>query len=161
MTGRRTALSLTVAALTVSALALTGAPAQADGATNIRVLNSRHCLDNATENEAKLQMWTCGGGNEQMWQTEDMGGGLFRFNNEWSNRCITAPSWPAVGQITMGDCYPSLSTQLWRRYATGPSGMVMWQSAYSGECMTTPSVANGTAVLAQTCETTDQYDWWQ
>ena len=92
---------------------------------------------------------------------QDAGGGLYRFVNKNTGRCITAPSWPADGPIPMSYCYSNVDTQLWRVYATGPWGMLMWQSAASGECLTTPSVANRTVPQTLTCDSTDQYDWWQ
>ncbi|MFF4489931.1 RICIN domain-containing protein [Streptomyces sp. NPDC001544] len=166
MTARRTLTSLVTTALTVSAIALAGAPAQAAGATNIRVWNSNHCLDSDVGNAARLQMWSCDSGSDEEWLTEYWGNGQYRFINQQTGRCITAPSGLAAGAITLLPCDPVVSTraiQLWHAYATQPGDptVAVWQSAESGLCLTTPSVANRTIPQTLGCDTSDRYDWWQ
>ncbi|MGW2642069.1 RICIN domain-containing protein [Streptomyces sp. NPDC001348] len=166
MTARRTLMSLVTAALTTTAIALAGAPAHAAGATNIRVWNSSHCLDSDVNNAARLQMWNCDSGSDEQWLTEYWGNGQYRFINQQTGRCITAPSGLASGAITLTPCDPVASTravQLWHTYATGPGNppVAVWQSAESSLCLTTPSVANHTIPRTLECDTSDQYDWWQ
>lgn len=166
MTARRTLISLATTALTVSAIALAGAPAQAAGATNIRVYNSSHCLDSDVTNDGKLQMWTCDSGSDEKWLAEYWGSGQYRFINQRTGRCITGPSGLAAGAITLQTCDPATSTrasQLWHTYATKPGdpSVAVWQSMASGLCLTTPSVGNHTVPQTLGCDTSDHYDWWQ
>ncbi|MFD8371227.1 RICIN domain-containing protein [Streptomyces sp. NPDC059688] len=160
----RTATSLVTTGLTLSAVALTGTPAQAAGATNVRVFNSSHCLDSDVDNAARLQMWSCDSGSDEKWWTENWGSGRYRFINQRTGYCVTAP--PGAGSITLSICDPATSTrpsQLWRVYATRPGApnVAVWQSTQSYLCLTTPSVANRTIPQAASCDTADQYDWWQ
>jgi hypothetical protein len=55
MSIRRLMLALVTAGSAMLAVAAAGAPAHASGFSPINVWNSSHCLDNATENNAKLQ----------------------------------------------------------------------------------------------------------
>ncbi|MGI5262325.1 RICIN domain-containing protein [Streptomyces angustmyceticus] len=166
MTARRTLISLITTALTVSAITLASAPAQAAGATNIRIWNSSHCLDSDVDNATRLQMWSCDSGSDEKWLTEYWGGGQYRFINQRTGRCITAPLGLTTGAITLSPCDPVASTravQLWHTYATKPGDptVAMWQSAQSGLCLTTPSVANRTIPQTLGCDAADRYDWWQ
>ncbi|MFF4278100.1 RICIN domain-containing protein [Streptomyces kronopolitis] len=166
MTARRALISLVTTALTVSALALAGAPAQAAGATNIRIWGSSHCLDSDVNNAARLQMWSCDSGSDEKWLTEYWGSGQYRFINQRTGRCITAPSGLTPGSITLSPCDPVVSTraaQLWHAHATKPGdpAVAMWQSAESGLCMTTPSVGNHTVPKTLGCDASDRYDWWE
>ncbi|MDX3113301.1 RICIN domain-containing protein [Streptomyces scabiei] len=166
MTARRTLISLVITALTLSAVALTGAPAQAAGATNIRIWGSSHCLDSDVDNAARLQMWSCDGGSDEKWLTEFWGSGMYRFINQRTGWCVTAPSGLGEGPITLSVCDAFGSTravQLWRVYTTRPGdpSVAVWQSTQSGLCMTTPSVANHTIPRTTACDPSDHYDWWQ
>lgn len=166
MTTRRTLISLVTTALTVSAVALASAPAQAAGATNMRIWGSSHCLDSDVDNAARLQMWSCGSGSDEKWLTEYWGGGQYRLINQRTGRCITAPSGLAAGAVTLTPSDPVVSTravQLWHAHATKPGdpAVAMWQSAESGLCLTTPSVGNHTIPRTLGCEASDRYDWWQ
>lgn len=166
MTIRRSVMSLVTTALMVSAITLTSTPAQAAGATNIRIWNSGHCLDSDVDNAARLQMWTCDGGSDEKWLTEFWGSGMYRFINQRTGWCITAPPGLGGGAVTLSACDPFGSTrvvQLWRIYTTkaGDPSVNVWQSAQNNLCLTTPSVANHTIPQAATCDPTDQYDWWQ
>jgi hypothetical protein len=159
-------LALATAVPALLAVAVAGTPAQAAGFTPINVWNSSHCLDKASENAAKLQMWSCSGGSEQNWlEGFNAPTGLFTFTNQHTGRCVTAPPFGA-GTVTMAFCDASATTQQWRVYAAGnplgaPSGWYdVWQNVSSGLCLSTPSVGNGTLVQATPCDPSDQYDRW-
>lgn len=160
---RRIAAMLLAGAATAAAIAGTGAPAQAAQDLRINIWNSNHCLDNATQDDARLQMWKCGGGSEQRWVEElNIETGDFRFHNKNSDFCVTAPE-DGPGTITMTRCDPSKVTQLWFVLTSGgdPTNRYrVWESAWSGLCMTTPSVGDGTLVRATECDPNDQYDRW-
>ncbi|MBT2384324.1 ricin-type beta-trefoil lectin domain protein [Streptomyces sp. ISL-11] len=167
MSIRRRLFAFVTAVLAMPALSVAaGAPAQAAGFSPINVWNSSHCLDNATENATKLQMWSCGSGSEQKWldgfntQTR-----LFTFTNARTGRCITAPA-SGSGTVTMAFCDAAATTQQWRVFfADNPNGPPsgwydVWQNASSGLCLSTPSVRNGTLVQTTPCDPSDQYDRW-
>jgi len=168
MSKRRSLFALVTAALAVSTAALAGGPAQAAGFSPINVWNSSHCLDNATENAAKLQMWSCTGGPEQRWlEGFNTQTGLFNFRNQNTGRCITAPA-SGEGTVVMAFCDESNTdpTQQWRVYFADnplgpPSGWFdVWQNVSSGLCLGTPSVANGTRLQTVDCDPSDQYLRW-
>jgi hypothetical protein len=166
MSKRRSMLALVTAALAMLAIAVAGAPAQAAGFTPINVWNSSHCLDNATENAAKLQMWSCTGGSEQRWlEGFNTQTGLFTFTNSNTGRCITAPA-SGAGTVTVQFCDAAATTQQWRVFFADnplgpPSGWYdVWQNVSSGLCLSTPSVRNGTLVQTTPCDPSDQYDRW-
>ncbi|WP_234386083.1 RICIN domain-containing protein [Streptomyces sp. ERV7] len=163
---RRGLLGLVTAVSAVLVTGLTGPPAQAVGFTRINVWNSTHCLDNATQNAAKLQMWSCGSGSEQKWlEGFNTQTALFTFTNQRTGRCITAPAW-GPGTVTVQFCNAADPTQQWRVFAADnpngpPSGWYdVWQNASSGYCLSTPSVGNGTLVQTTVCDPSDQYDRW-
>lgn len=56
-------------------------PAQAVDVTNV-----------STADNAGLQLWAYGGGNNQQWQPVDEGGGYFHFVNRNSGKCLNVPS---------------------------------------------------------------------
>ena len=45
---------------------------------------------------AGLQLWTYGGGNNQQWQAVSEGGGYFHFVSRLSNKCLTVPNGSAA-----------------------------------------------------------------
>ncbi|MFF0744774.1 RICIN domain-containing protein [Streptomyces sp. NPDC004111] len=163
---RRCLYGLVGTAFTVLAVAVTGAPAQAAGFTPINIWNSTHCLDNATQNASKLQMWSCSGASEQKWldgfNTQT---GLFTFTNQRTGRCITAPA-SGAGTVTVQFCNAAAATQQWRVFfADNPNGPPsgwydVWQNVASGLCLSTPSVGNGTLVQTTSCDPSDLYDRW-
>lgn len=166
MLKRRSLFAAVTGLVALLVVAVAASPAQAAGFTPINVWNSSHCLDNATENPAKLQMWSCSGGSEQRWQAGFNGlTGLFTFTNQHTNRCIAAPPFWA-GTVTMAQCDPNAPTQQWRVYYADnplgpPSGWYdVWQNVSSGYCLSTPSVANGTLIQTSVCDPSDQYDRW-
>ncbi|MFE9597331.1 RICIN domain-containing protein [Streptomyces hokutonensis] len=167
MPERRRVFALVTAVLAILALAWAGgSPAQAAGFTPINVWNSSHCLDNATENAAKLQMWSCTGGAEQKWlEGFNTQTGLFTFTNQNTGRCITAPA-SGTGTVTMAFCNAAATNQQWRVYFADnplgpPSGWYdVWQNVSSGYCLSTPSVGNGTLIQTTPCDPSDQYDRW-
>ncbi|MET7298528.1 ricin-type beta-trefoil lectin domain protein [Embleya sp. NPDC005575] len=166
MSLRRSLFALVTAVSAMLAVTVAGSPAQAAGFSPINVWNSSHCLDNATENAAKLQMWSCSGASEQKWlEGFNTQTGLFTFTNQRTGRCITAPA-SGAGTVTMAFCNAAATTQQWRvYYADNPSGPPsgwydVWQNVSSGLCLSTPSVANGTLVKTTPCDPSDLYDRW-
>lgn len=165
MSLRRSLIALSAVVLAVLGVAVGGGPAQAASTTEINILGSSHCLDNATEIASKLQMWSCTGGPEQQWtelfdnQTDTAM--LINQNTGW---CITAPSqW---GSLVMAPCDTSAPTQQWHINLTDtPVGQptaefFMLQSAASGLCLATSSVGNGTVPHMVTCDPTEHYERW-
>jgi ricin-type beta-trefoil lectin protein len=155
---------LVIAVLTMAAIAAVGVPAQAQSFRPINVWKSSHCLDNATENNAKLQMWSCSGHSEQTWlEGFDPQTSLFTFQNGHTNWCINAPG--GAGTVTMAPCDGSTNQQ-WRVFFADnplgpPSGWYdIWQNVASGLCLATPSVANGTLPQMETCDLVDQFFRW-
>src|SRR5664279_736524 len=160
MSNRRSLFALVTAVLAMLAIAVAaGAPAQAAGFSPINVWNSSHCLDNATEDDAKLQMWRCTGGSEQKWlegfnsQTD-----TFSFTNQHTGRCITELAWGA-GTVTIEPCdaAATATTQQWRVFfadnpVNPPAGWYdVWQNVSSGRCLSTNSVRNGTVLETTPC----------
>jgi hypothetical protein len=167
MSTRRRLAALVTAMLAVLALAWAGgSPAQAVGFAPINIWNSSHCLDNATENAAKIQMYSCSGNIQQKWlEGFSTQSDLVTFTNQNTGLCITALS-SGPGTVTMGFCNAAATNQQWRVFFADnplgpPSGWYdVWQNASSGYCMTTPSVANGTTIQTTPCDPTDLYDRW-
>ncbi|MFJ6789588.1 RICIN domain-containing protein [Streptomyces angustmyceticus] len=160
MSKRRALLALVTAALTVPVIALAGAPAQAAGFTTMSIWNSSHCLDNATENAAKLQMWNCTGGPEQKWLAEFLPGSMYRFVNQNTGRCITGPTAAHPG-LWMDECNLLPDTQKWRVFYAEPRGLFkVLQNVSNGQCMTTSSVANGTQPRTTACDSSAAYERW-
>jgi hypothetical protein len=166
MSIRRLMLALVTAGSAMVAVAVASAPAHATDFSAINVWNSSHCLDNATENNAKLQMWSCNGGSQQNWLEElNSQASAFTFTNQRTGWCISAPA-SGAGTVTMATCNPLAPTQQWRVYFADnplgpPSGWYdVWQNVSSGLCLTTPSVGNGTLLATTTCDPSDQYDRW-
>jgi hypothetical protein len=155
------ALATTVAAV-VAAVVVSGGAAQAAPFPyqEIGVFNSSHCLDNATEIDSVLQMWSCTGGDEQQWaENFDPGSDSYTFTNLNTQRCITAPP-TGTGRVEMEPCTTPALSQRWRVYAhqSDASGFwTAWQNASSGMCLDTPSVANRTVLQALPCDLNVSY----
>lgn len=161
-------IGLFIAGLATLGLTATGAAAQAStvGFSPINIAGSSHCLDNATENAARLQMWSCTGGSEQNWLEEfNTQTGNWTFVNQRTGRCITAPA-VGTGTVYLAPCDPANLAQQWRVGAAGnPGGSVGWYNIWvnvsSQNCLSTPSVGNGTLVQATACDFyTDPYYRW-
>jgi Ricin-type beta-trefoil lectin domain len=166
MSKRRSLFALVTAALAVLTIALTYAPAQAIAGVPLNVWNSSHCLDNATENFAKLQMWSCSGNPQQQWlEGYNTQTGDFTFTNANTGRCITAPA-SGAGTVVMAFCDAAATNQQWRVYFADnplgpPSGWYdVWQNVSSGLCLSTNSVGNGTLPNMNNCDPSDLYDRW-
>ncbi|MER5428501.1 ricin-type beta-trefoil lectin domain protein [Streptomyces sp. NPDC002588] len=164
---RRRLVALVSAVFAVLAIGwAAGAPAQAVGFAPINVWNGNHCLDNATENASKLQMWNCTGGPEQRWLSVDNSQtSLFTFTNQNTGRCITAPS-SGTGTVTMAVCDAAATNQQWRVFFADnplgpPSGWYdVWQNASSGFCLYTTTVANGNLIRTAPCTAASLNQRW-
>jgi hypothetical protein len=165
MSKRRSLMTMVAAVVVMLGLGLAATPAQAASFTQVNVWNSSHCLDNATENSLKLQMWNCTGGSEQHWRRAFNGAtGGYTFINQRSGNCMIAPMFSPGTIWATGACDTSDRSQNWKVYAadnpgTGGSYFV-WQNMASLLCLTTPSVGNGTLPQTATCDPSDQYDRW-
>jgi len=160
---RRLAAMLLAGAATAATIGVASAPAQASAFLEMKVWNSSHCLDNATEDDLKLQMWHCTGVSEQRWSVSfNSQTSAFALTNQNTGWCITAPG--GEGTIFMNPCNPGLTTQQWTALASGsesPGGSyLVWRNKFSGLCLTTPSVADRTRPRAAICDPSDQYDRW-
>jgi len=166
MSTRRSLMAMVAAVVAMLGLGLAATPAQAAGFIPINVWHSSHCLDNATESPAKLQMWKCSGGSEQNWKRTYNGAtDAYVFINQRSGNCMIAPMF-GPGTIWMTSfCNTNDLGQNWHIYAVGNTGgsdgfYAVWQNMASHLCLTTPSVGNGTLPQAATCDPSDQYDRW-
>lgn len=165
MPKRRSLLALFTGVLAMLVIAVIGTPAQAAGFSPINVWNSTHCLDNATENSAKLHMVVLGGSEQKWLEGFNTQTGLFTFTNQRTGRCITAPAWGS-GTVTVEFCNAAAPTQQWRVFfADNPNGPPsgwydVWQNVSSGLCLSTPSVRNGTLLQATACDPSNQYYRW-
>ncbi|ACU72342.1 Ricin B lectin [Catenulispora acidiphila DSM 44928] len=127
----------------------------------IGVFNSSHCLDNATEIDSVLQMWSCTGGDEQQWAEEfDTNTSTYYFVNLNTHRCITAP--PAQGRVDMEPCPlnspPNSQSQEWTIFDhASDNSWIAWQNKASHLCLDTPSVGNGTVLEAEPCNVAISY----
>ncbi|MEY9912108.1 hypothetical protein ABIA35_008367 [Catenulispora sp. MAP12-49] len=167
---KRAALFASSAVLAMPGVAMAGT-AHADAtSTVIRIWGSSHCMDNATENFAKVQMWDCTKHAEQNWFPVFNGdnGNLadFSFRNKNTNLYLTAPTGGGGGTVVMSG-YTGDATQQWLRiYDNDPSDQTdgsyqVWESAASpGWCLNTNSVGNGTALRLWPCDITDHYQKW-
>jgi len=164
MTATRSLSAAITAFLVLLMVGLTAAPAQASGFSPMKILHSSHCLDNATENSAKLQMWSCSGAQEQNWSASLNGNGTYSFSNQRTGRCITAAI-PTDQPATVQNCNSAQRTQQWVLFANGNPGgpsdqYFVWQNMDTKLCLTTPSVGNGTLIRTTVCDTSDPYDFW-
>lgn len=156
-----------IAAAAAAALlvVLTAAPARAQsGFKPISIARTDNCLDNATQDAAKLQMWKCSGAQEQNWAQgyTTQHGGAFTFINQRTGNCITGPV-SASGPATMAPCDPAAPNQVWTVfYANNPGSgwFQVYQNVASGLCLSTPSSANGTVLQTTICNSSDINDRW-
>lgn len=160
---RRLAAMLLAGAGTAATIGVASAPAQASAFLEMKVWNSNHCLDNATENDMTLQMWHCTGVSEQRWSTSfSTQTFTYALTNQNTGWCITAPG--GRGTIFMNPCNPGLTTQQWTAMVASsesPGGSyIVWQNKFSGLCLTTPSVGDRTLPQAATCDPTNQRNRW-
>ena len=166
MSLRRSLLALATAVLAVLGVALAGGPAQAANTVEIAVHGTGQCLDNATENAAKLQMWRCTGGSEQHWvQLISSTTGYLMYQNAHTDWCITAPSGPGGGSVVMQPCDTSAPPdQQWTQtFTTTPVGFPFaeyWviENPATGLCLWTGSIANGTVPSMAGCDTLGSLD---
>jgi Ricin-type beta-trefoil lectin domain len=167
MSNRRSLfIALVTAPLAMLAITMAAAPAQAAGPTPINAWNKNNCLDNATENASKIQMWSCTGGSEQKWlEGSGTQTSLFTFTNSHTRWCITAPA-VGAGTVTMAPCDAAATTQQWRVFFADnplgpPSGWYdVWQNAASGLCLETPSLRNGTVLQTAPCDASNLLQRW-
>jgi Cytolethal distending toxin A/C domain len=165
----RSLFALMAAATAALTITLVAGPAQASGSTQeIHIFDSSHCLDNATQNAAVLQMWKCTGGAEQQWfQTEtglrDPANGMrdiVIIENESSKWCTyVLPQ----GVVVLRVCDASDIHEQWTvDYVFTPAGEAfqMITSVSSHLCLATSSVANGTVPTVVTCDVGESYEWW-
>jgi hypothetical protein len=163
----RDLLPIAAAAVAALAVAFTAAPANAaNGFKSISISGTDNCLDNATQDAAKLQMWKCSGAQEQNWaQGLNAETSAFTFINQHTGNCITGPE-AANGLATMTLCDPAALNQRWTVfYANNPPGskagwFQVYRNVASGLCLTTPSSANGTVLRTTTCDSSDINDRW-
>jgi hypothetical protein len=165
MTKRKSLLTLFIVGLALLALPLAGSPARAalPGWHPIGIQGSSHCLDDATENIYKVQMWSCSGALEQNWTVSQSANPLYQtVGNERTGLCLTAPA-SLPGPVTMAVCTAGNPRQLWQAsfyngFHPNLSGAVEYQD--SGYCLATSSVANGTVPEVAVCDFTDSYFLW-
>ncbi|MGW4059515.1 RICIN domain-containing protein [Amycolatopsis sp. NPDC004747] len=148
------ALLLTL--LAALGVALAGAPAEAATDVQISVLGENACLDNATENAGKLQMWRCTGGAEQRWiEVVNNATGRVLFVNKNTDWCITAP--PGAGSVVMRPCNSADPTQQWgvsiQSTPPGqPFAVYELLVSTSGLCLWTSTVRSGTVPSMAGCD---------
>jgi hypothetical protein len=140
--------------------AAVGADTQASASwRQIRNRASGKCLDNALENSAKLQIWSCVKigdptfeGFEQMWRVEAFIGPEYRFRNRNTDLCAIAISTNA----TVGHCGSSGNADRWFiiHQKQGASGWYQVLRNLFGLCLSASGSANGAAVQQLPCDLT-------
>lgn len=166
---KRAALLASSAVLAVPGIVISAGAAHAStGVTSIRVFGSTHCLDNATENSSKVQMWNCTGHAEQNWSpvvNPASASPQFSFQNQNTHLCVTSPG-SGGGTVTMSQC-SGATTQQWIPLFTntpdgsGSGSYTVWESASAlGWCLNSDSVANGTVIRNWPCDTTQIRQEW-
>jgi len=150
------------AGLTMALASLVATPAQASSAfSNVNRLYTNQCLDSATENDSKLQMWHCDGGNDEQWLFLSDNQGGYKFINQRTGRCATSPT--GWGQaVTMKPCEAAAANQLWYVYQTlYDVSATAWRNGASNFCLWSRGDANGAVLVIGNCEASDTGLYWQ
>lgn len=171
---RRRWLTSAATALLVMATILTaGSAARADSWHTIPNYVNHKCLDNATDEPLRLQIWKCTGGSEQQWQTvwyfdaDYYHNGTFQLQNRWEGHCMTVPRPDDfVPIVRMGACFYYTYTQFWRVYYANNAGNGWYQviqNLYTGWCLelSDNSSANGTLLHLAYCDANNPAQQWQ
>jgi Ricin-type beta-trefoil lectin domain len=160
MTKRKSLIALFTMGLSALALTLAGSPAQAAvGWHPIDLIGSSHCLDEATENIYKLQMWDCSGALEQNWQVTQSPNPLYQtISNQRYGLCITGPA-GLTGPVTMDFCTDGNPRQEWETlFYPNTNELVEYRD--TPYCLTTSSVKNGTVPQVVPCDNEADYQMW-
>jgi large repetitive protein len=107
------------------------------------------CLDLngfGTNNGTKVQLWTCTGAANQVWQPTPEG----KLRNPVSGRCldVSAGGTANASIVWLWDCIPNATNQEWRPQPDGS-----WKNPVSGRCLdlANPSTADGTQAFIYDC----------
>lgn len=126
------------------------------GVTALTAVSSGKCVDvlsSSTANGAKIQQYTCSGGNNQRFTLKDMGNSQYELVNVLSGKCldVTNVSTANGAALQQWSCGGS-ANQLWKLVSKG-SGIYQVQSVNSGKCLdvTGPSTANGAIIQQWSC----------
>lgn len=155
--------STIAAGLTMALATMVATPAQASSSfSNVNRLNTTQCLDSATEDDSKLQMWHCDSGNDEQWLfllSNDQGG--YKFVNQRTGLCATSPTnWGQA--VTMKACEGAAANQLWYVYRTlYDVSATAWRNGASSYCLWSHGASNGTVLVVGNCEANDTGLYWQ
>jgi hypothetical protein len=171
---RRWLIRAVAAALfAATAILATGASAQASTWREIPNYVNHQCLDNATDESLRLQIWNCTGGSEQQWQdvwysdtTDYYHDGTFQLQNSWEGHCMDVPDPDDfVPTVRMGACSYYDDTQFWKVYYennTGSGWYQVIQNLYVGWCLELSgnSSSNGTLLQLAPCDASNPAQQW-
>jgi large repetitive protein len=115
------------------------------------------CLDLSafgTVNGTKVQLWTCTGAANQVWQPWPDG----TLRNPASGRCLDVSAGGTANgtNVWLWDCIPNAANQLWRPQPDGS-----WKNPVSGRCLDLngPSSADGTQAWIWDCYSGPGQKW--
>lgn len=150
--------AIVAAGLVAVAASLAALPAQASGVfSNINRLNSTQCLDSATENDSKLQMWHCDSGDDEQWLAFRAANGKNLLVNRRNGMCVTAPG--GVGHaVTLQLCNSDAPNQQWSG-VTGPSAS-RWMNIAARGCLWAQNPQNRAALVLGDCGASDLRLYW-
>jgi hypothetical protein len=169
MTKRR-GIFMLLAATLLGTLATTAAsiPAQASSPYHeIPNYVNRHCIDVRTEDNTFVQLWSCTGGSEQLFNDVlvNVGGtDYFEFVNARTGYCLGTDASFSVGLQAMSYPCGTDDSQYWSvSYAnnTGSGWYQVLLNKYSGLCLDLAgnSSANGTHIQQYWCNGTNAQYW--
>jgi Ricin-type beta-trefoil lectin domain-like len=117
--------------------------------------NSNKCLDvanNSTANNAAIQQWTCGTGDNQKWKIEPVGAGLYKLTAIHSGRVIgIGASGMADGVKAVQWDWVGVADQKWYIQASGSGYRIV--ASHSNKCLDVWnfSTADGIQLQQWTC----------
>ena len=110
---------------------------------------------------APIIQYTCGGGANQQWTEEDMGGGYVRLRVSHSGMCMDLAQQSTANGITLAQATCGAGTsQQWAKESMGASWYRL-KSRYSGKCVdvNAASLSNGASLIQYTCHTKNNQQW--
>jgi Subtilase family/Ricin-type beta-trefoil lectin domain-like len=125
------------------------------GVYQVANVNSGKCLDVAnvsTANNATIQQWTCGTGDNQKWRIEPVGAGLYKLTALHSGRIMgVAASGTADGTKVVQWDYVGVADQKWYIQASGSGYRIV--ASHSNKCLDiwNFSTADGIQLQQWTC----------
>jgi hypothetical protein len=177
---RLLAFIIVIVAASFSVVVVGGSPVQAAG-TGWHDIRSRAfgggCIDNATDNGPKVQIWSCVGGDpsddlpeglEQLWRLKPESGADpmgWALEDWYWLQCFNdrprSQSFDPVEPIIGGACFGTVWHVIYET-KVGTTWYQVFQSNQTSRCLTAPGGANGTPLVAAPCDLsfTDPKQQW-